>query len=572
MIQRAQWLQRISDPGQVSHLAQTLSITPFLARLLVGRGLQDPSQAHLFLNGNLKDLPDPFLMKGMETAARRIVRAIAAHEKILIYGDYDVDGTTGTSLLLLFFRDIGVTVDFYIPNRLREGYSLQKEALQKIRADGVTLLITVDNGISALSEARFAAELGIDLIITDHHQILPDGLPQALAILNPQQSDCDYPGKEICGTGVAFNLMIALRAILRREGYFADRTEPPLNHYLDLVALATVADVVPLIGVNRIFVKTGLQILGRTQWPGLKALLEVSGLHDDLTASHLGFRLGPRLNACGRLYDASTGVKLLTTRDAAEARRLAGELNAANEERQQIEKLILEEAIDDVEHLPDLQTRLGIVLYRPQWHPGVIGIVASRLVEKYCRPFVVLGTDGTRLKGSARTCGPLNLVETLGDCAAHLLKYGGHRAAAGVTVDPCQHENFSRSFDVAVSKRVTDEDLRPVLKTDAEVEELAELETYYEDISRLSPFGQNNPQPLFQIKGAKPCQSRVLAQKHVKFFLELKGRQVESIAFGRAGDVEGLLNPQNRFVFSIDRNLYQGRSTLQLIIRDFAPL
>lgn len=551
-------------PETVDKLATEMGVSPLVARLLINRGVNSAEQAHSFLFDSLKDLPNPFLFKDMNRAVDRIIQAIHTKEGIVIYGDYDVDGTTSTSLLLLFFQDLGFPVRFYIPHRMKEGYSLNSEALKRLKQEGASVVITVDNGIAAQKEAEVARELGIDLIITDHHEV-PPHLPSAYAVINPLQEECAYPAKVICGCGVAFNLALALRQKLREQGYFATRPEPNMKKYLDLVALATVADVVPLTGINRVFVRVGLQEMEHTSRPGLQALKEVAGV-ESVKASDLGFRLGPRVNACGRLYDASTGVRLLTSSRVEEARLLAKELDAANRERQVLEEKILHAALAQVATDPLSQTRWSHVLYHQDWHPGVVGIVASRLVSRLHRPVIVLGQDGDSIKGSARSYGGLNLVQALRNCSSLLLRCGGHKAAAGLTLQPQNFDAFKKAFEEEVASSLSADDCIPRLEIDDWLDPSAINLKLLQDISQLAPFGQGNREPLFALRGILPLYPKIVGEKHLKFNVTTRDNTLSAMAFGMA-DFWPLPSSVN-LAFACELNTYQGRNTVQLNIKD----
>lgn len=508
------WLLQSCDEDIARHLEGQLGVSPILARLLAQRNIRDVEAAERFLQPSLAHLPEPELLLGMDKAVARLLRALRDKEKIVIYGDYDVDGTTATALLTEFFQDLGAEVDYYIPHRLREGYSLNAGALKKIREQGAKVVITVDNGISAVAEAEVARDLGLDLIVTDHHEI-PPRLPEAFAILNPKQAGDAFPGKELAGVGVAFYLLIALRKALREAGMLGDR-EPNLRRALDLVAVGTVADMAPLKGVNRILVREGLKVLSRTARPGLKALKEVAGVDGEVSADQVGFRLGPRINAVGRLDDAAFGVKLLLSRSEAEALELARRLDRANIERQDLEDEIAREACARVEAERLFERRRSLVLFHEDWHPGVVGIVASRLVEKYYLPSIVLSRDKDGLKGSARSIRNLNLVETLRDCSEHLSKFGGHYYAAGLSLARERLEAFSDAFDAAVRSRLKDEDFQPSLKLDADSRLAAIDAALLEEIRRLEPFGLGNPEPVLRLSGLRVRESRIVGEKHLR--------------------------------------------------------
>ena len=371
-------------------LSHQLGISPLLTQLLTARNITTPEEAEVFLSPKLSDLHSPFLMRDMEKTVKRISKAIKSQEEIVLYGDYDVDGVTGVSILLLFLRDAGARVSFFIPDRVEEGYGLHKEALKRIKEEGAKLVITVDCGTADVEQVKFAKQQGMEVIITDHHEV-PDVLPPAYAVLNPRQGDCGFPFDALAGVGVVFNLLMALRRTLKDNGFWAGRSVPNLKAYLDLVALGTIADVVPLIGENRILVKYGLKELTQGSRIGIKALKQVCGLADSVITSYLvAFRLAPRINAPGRLSRARRSVMLLTTEDHQEAHEIALTLEQENTQRQQIENRILKESCALIEADPTLKENKLIVLASPEWHPGVIGICASRLLDRYCKPSLLI--------------------------------------------------------------------------------------------------------------------------------------------------------------------------------------
>lgn len=561
-----QWSVKPIHKEEAESLSRQLQISPLIAQLLINRDIREVTKVEEFLFHSLKNLPNPFELKDMDKAVSRIVEAIQKKEKAVVYGDYDVDGTTATALLLRFFREIGYPIDFYIPHRLKEGYSLNEQAVRELHKKGAKVIITVDNGIMAMEEALLIKELGMDLIITDHHEV-PDSLPVAHAIVNPHRKDCAYPSKEICGAGVAFNLVMALRQKLRAMNFFREIEEPNLKKYLDLVALATVADVVPLTGANRILVKYGLQQINATLWPGLRALKEVSAVKGNVTATHLGFRLGPRLNACGRLYDATMGVELLISDDDEKALEIAAKLDSANRERQDLEKQIYRQAVDLLEKDPHRSQRMGHVLYQKGWHPGVLGIVASRLAERYCRPFILLGQDGERLKGSARSYGGLNLIDALRSCDKWLIKCGGHKAAAGLSLYLDKLEDFQQNFEREVQSKLSEEHCIPRMKIDAELN-LGEIDLrLLDELKLLEPFGQGNPEPLFCLKATQSRGGRVVGERHLKFQVEKENKRADAIAFGMAEQTE-MLKHSVDVAFICQLNEYRGLKSVVLNVRD----
>src|SRR5438270_3556810 len=388
-----------------SRLASALGVPAALGRVLWARGYREPAEAERFLEPRFEHLPNPFELKGIDAAVSRLQRALLQGEPICVYGDFDVDGVTSTALLVSVLRKLGGKVDFYVPHRLVEGYGLNVQQLEKLAARGTRLVVRADCGVTAVAEVEAAARLGLDVVVIDHHTASQD-LPRAVAILNPHQPGCTFPGRELAAVGVAFHLLLALRKRLREQGWFSQqRPEPNLREALDLVALGTIADVVPLTGPNRVLVHFGLRELAQGRRIGVLALKSVAQLTGEVTAGDVGFRLGPRINAAGRLDDASVGVRLLLTEDAREARKLAEELDRANTERQDLQARIVGEAIAHAEALGPPERRRTLVVSSPGWHPGVVGIVASRLVEKFHRPALVIAEEGGVARGSGLSVG-----------------------------------------------------------------------------------------------------------------------------------------------------------------------
>jgi single-stranded-DNA-specific exonuclease len=526
---------QVSEPLEdgASKLASALELHPLAARILCSRGITTPEAAQAFLSDRLVDLPDPFRMKGMPGAVERLLRALRTEEKITLWGDYDVDGVCSTSLLSLFLREVGGKVATYIPHRLGEGYGLNLEAIERIAQDGTRVLVTLDCGITSVSEIARAKALGLDVVVVDHHQV-PETMPPADAILNPHQPGCEYPTRHLCAAGVAFNLCMGLRKRLREVGAFSSRREPNLRSLMDLVALATVADVVPLTGANRILVKTGLEELTQARRPGVRALKEVAGLGADapVSSGQVGFRLGPRINAAGRMDDASVGLRLLCSDSLEEARALAEQLDRANAERQTVEQGILDDALAQAELQKNAR---GLVLHSDGWHPGVIGIVASRVVERFHRPTILVAVRDGMGRGSARSIEGFHLVEALHQCAEHLAKYGGHKAAAGLSIEPERIPAFVARFAEIAGERLTDQDLVPRCRIDAVVSLREVDERAVEAIGRLGPFGHGNPEPVFASRRLV-AHPRLLANKrggagHLKLSIE-GAPQLDAIGFG----------------------------------------
>ena len=533
------WPEADVEGAAASVLSRELGLHPVAARVMANRGYRTPDAAKSFLDDALTGLPDPFRMKGLPAAVERLVRAIREQERVTLWGDYDVDGVCSTALLTTFLRDVGLEARTYIPHRLGEGYGLNVGAIEKLAAEGTRLLVTLDCGITSHAEIAKANALGLEVIVVDHHAV-PETMPPAVAVLNPLQPGCEYPTKWLCAGGVTFNLCMALRKSLREGGWFSvvKRAEPNLKQLLDLVALATVADVVPLTGANRILVRHGLEILTAGVRPGVRALKEVAQLSGArITAGHVGFRLGPRINAAGRLDDASVGLQLLLSKDVERARPLAQKLDAANAERQQIERAMLQGAIDQAQGFVDQGAR-GLVLAQEGWHPGVVGIVASRVVERFHRPTVLIGSHDGVWRGSARSIEGFHLYDALKTCEHHLAKFGGHKAAAGLSIDPARLDAFRESFHAVTGARLSDEQLIPRQRIDAVVQPKELDVKAVEALQTLAPFGMGNPEPVLGSRRVV-TSPRVLENKqpglagHLKLTLE-PAPQLDCIGFGFA--------------------------------------
>ena len=505
-------------------LGSELSLPSVVAKVLVARGYRTPAEAKKFLSDSLTELPDPFTMKGLPQAVERIVQAILTKEAVTLYGDYDVDGVSSTALLTTFLRQVGLEVRTYIPHRLEEGYGLNRAAIERLAAEGTRLLITLDCGITSHAEIERANSLGVNVIVVDHHAV-PEVMPPAVAVLNPLQPGCDYPTKWLCAGGVTFNLCMGLRKTLRERGFFEGKQEPNLKQLLDLVALATVADVVPLTGANRILVTHGLKELTAGRRPGVRALkdvAEVGGL--EITAGTVGFRLGPRINAAGRLDDASVGLQCLLARDYETALPLARALDSANQERQQIERNMLNGAIEQAEAAVARGVR-GLVLSSPDWHPGVVGIVASRIVERFHRPTILIGVHEGMGKGSARSIENFHLYDAIKSVSAPLARFGGHKAAAGLSIDPARLAEFTLAFETVAGERLDDAALIPRCRIDALVSPSELTEEAVEALQKLAPFGMGNPEPVLALR-RQVASPRVLQNKkpglpgHLKLTLE----------------------------------------------------
>ena len=545
------------DPSLVQKIERGLDLPPVVAKLIAQRGF-DVEGARRFLHPSLEELHDPFLLKDMELAVDRILLAIRRGEKIFIYGDYDVDGTTGTALLLRSIKELGGDCEFYIPHRLREGYGLSQEGIREIHERGARVVITVDCGVTAYEEVKFARDLVLDVIVTDHHELrsASGGLPHALAILNPKQRGDPYPYKDLAGCGIAFKLA---------EGLFHRIGRDPKGVYrhLDLVALATVADIVSLTGENRIYSRYGMQALEKTEKPGLRALLTVCGIGKiEINSYHIGFILGPRINAMGRLASAEDTIRLLTTKDEEEGMELAKRLDKENRLRREIEEKILEEALKEVEGM-DLSKKKGIVLARQGWHEGVIGIVASRLVEKYHRPTILIALDGDRGKGSGRSIVGFHLFNALLQCGEELITFGGHEGACGLTLHVEQVESFQRKFEEVAISEISDEALKPRIFIDSEIRFREIDKSLFLALKGMEPFGPKNPRPLFLLREVEVVgHPGIVGDGHLKFRIREEGHVLSVMGYGLASYLPAIQDRRHRIslVFSLNENEFlEGR-------------
>lgn len=559
------WTPRfeISDVQELNSYAHDLGLSKLVAKILLGRQLSR-KEAEGFLSAGLSNLPSPFLLPDVEKAVERLETAIRLKETIAVHGDYDVDGVSGTALLISILQELGGQVEFFIPSRLRDGYGLSAEALRSAANRNVKVLVTVDCGISAFDEAHLASQLGMDLIITDHHQPHSE-LPEALAIVNPMRSDSTFPFKELAGVGVAFFVMIALRKTLRDSGWFSNRKEPDLRQFLDLVALGTIADLVPLQGVNRIMCRQGLELMQIAPREGLFALKDVASIKN-ISSGTIGFQIAPRLNAAGRMQDASIAVELLLERDKSKAQRMARKLDQWNLERRNLENETFEQALTDIQEISGFFTH-SIVLAREGWHSGVIGIVASRIVELFHRPTVLIALDGQTGRGSARSIHGFHLSEAFQACNQNLLTYGGHAMAAGLTLEKHQLKMFSHAFESYARKAINQNDLIPKIHYDGllsmEDIDLSSLEQLME----LSPFGMKNPEPKMLLESVHIEDVQKLQGGHLRFTVIQDQLNIQGIAFGMmdrevefSGEVDLLVSPQINF--------FGGKKNIQLRVVD----
>ena len=569
MLKKRWKIREVEEQNSITSLAESLNISDVLAKLLVQRGIKNFSEAKKFFRPSLDTLHDPFLMDGMEVATKRVIQAITENQPICIYGDYDVDGTCATALLYMFLKELDANVAFYIPKRLTEGYGLSKEGLDAIKTQKETaLLITVDCGITAIEETEYANKLGMDVIICDHHQPKED-IPNALAVLDPLKPGCNYPFNYLSGAGVAFKLA---QGIAEKIG----KREMPFK-YLDLVALAGAADIVPLADENRILVKEGLDKINSNPRPGIEALIESSSLQPgNLNSGQIVFTIAPRINAVGRLGDAERAVELLITKNKAEALELATVLEKENYARRKIDVDTFDNALQLVENSIDLDNELAIVLHQEEWHPGVIGIVASRLVEKYYRPTIMLTTIDGIAKGSARSISNFNIYEALQKCEDMLIHFGGHQAAAGLAVEIEKVKEFKEKFNQIVKESIKEEDLLPEILIDAQIKLSEITPKFLRILDQFSPFGPENMRPVFLSQGVEVYNNpRLVGNKHlIACFKQSNNDKIfDSIGFNLGEYLDLISDKKNKFdiVYSIDKTVRDGRTYPQLRIKDLKP-
>ncbi len=561
IISRMKWEIGRVDAAEAEALAGELGLSAVLAGMLIRRGFGDPAAARAFLDPSLRDLPSPFLLPDMEQAVERLVAALGAGEIIAVYGDYDADGLTATALLTGFFESLGARVLTYVPHRLDEGYGLNTEAIESLARAGARVVVTVDCGVTGHEAALRARALGVDLIVTDHHQV-PEELPEALAVIDPQRPGSRFPQAELAGVGVAFFLAGGVRQALRERGLLTAAVQPELAPLLGLVAVGTIADVAPLTGVNRILVSCGLGHLAVPDRPGLAALKEMCNITagSPVSARDVAFLLAPRLNAAGRLDSPLPGLELLLTRDPETARSYAELMERLNRDRRRMQADMVREAVEMVE-ASGAGPGQAIVLAREGWHRGVLGLAASKLVELYYRPAIMLGLENGRASGSGRSIPGFNIYEALKGCSDLLLRFGGHEQAAGLSLDAALTGELARAFTSQAAARLTEADLTRKLEVEAELT-LDDLNNgLAAELSRLAPFGEGNREPVFAVRGLTPLSCGVVGGKHLKMCLGLDGRVLETIGFNLGDRLSGL-GPKVAVAVQRHSSTYQGRTTL----------
>ncbi len=554
-----------------SPLAKTLSLEAalplLLAQLLINRGVKQVDGVRAFLSPKLALIANPMELKDMDQAVAMILRAIENRERITIYGDFDADGVTATALLVRFFSHLELPVSYYIPNRLVEGYGLNEEALRRIAEEGTGLLITVDCGISNMGEVALARDLGMDVVVTDHHQV-PEDFAPLCPVVNPHRPDSLFPFKNLAGVGLAFFLAVALRAALRQKGWFMGQPEPDLRTVLDLVALGTVADMVPLQGQNRILVTAGLERMHHSFCPGLEAIATMASIVPaEITPYDIAFRIAPRLNASGRLGSAEMCVAVLTTDHVETARAMAAQLEAMNRDRQSIERGIFEHIESELSSKGISDDRRTLIFCGHGWHRGVLGIVASKLAEKYHRPVLVLSVQDGLAVGSGRSIPGFNLYEALRRLRPLLKRFGGHQHAAGLALELSHMKEFSEQLETLARERLSPEDLVRAVEIDGEasLEEMT-IETLGL-LKALEPFGPGNPEPLLLARSVQVIESRVVGDKHLKLKVRQNGAAVEAIGFGLS-EHHSLLGKRVNLVFTPEIDRWQGLEKVQLRLVD----
>ena len=558
-------IKEVEDELAVKDLADSLNISIVLARLLVERDIKTFDQSKNFFRPSTDSFHDPFMMDGMEAATYRLIQALTENQLITIYGDYDVDGTCATAILYMFLKELDANVEFYIPKRLTEGYGISSQAIDQVKSRNTSLLISVDCGITAIEETAYANKLGIDVIICDHHQP-KDTIPDALAVLDPLKPSCNYPFKYLSGAGVAFKLA---QGLAERIG----KRDMP-NKYLDLAALAGAADIVSLTDENRVIVSEGLNQINESPRPSVEALMEVSHLKPgSLNSGQIVFTIAPRINAVGRLGDAERAVKLLITEDKNEALELAQELENENYERRKIDVDTFESAIQIVEDTLDLENDRAIILHNEEWHPGVIGIVASRLVEKYYRPTILFTTIDGIAKGSARSISGLDIYEAIQKCEEHLIHFGGHRAAAGLAIEIENLSEFKTRFNEIVRSSVTQEDLMPEILIDSSLSFSEITPKFLRVLDRFAPFGPGNMRPVFVSENVTVSNTpRIVGKNHLICSLQQNGsgRLFDCIGFNMGQFYDTIINSNGDLsvVYTIDKMVRNDKIFPQFRLKD----
>ena len=563
------WIIQDTSKEEIQSLTSSLGVTPVVAGMLWRRDLRTMDDARNFFNPSISHLHDPFLMLNMRKAVDEISNCLENNWPIMVYGDYDVDGTTAASLLHLFLQSLGAKSEFYIPDRNIEGYGVSHKGIDYAEEIGAKLIITCDCGITAVEQTEYARGKNINMMITDHH--IPDEeMPKAIAILNPKQDNCEYPNKNLCGAGVAFKLT---QAIAQDRGLSKEQA----LQFLDLAAIGTAADIVKVTGENRIIVGEGLKLISQGLRPGIKALKKVAGItRDEVTVADVLFGLGPRINAVGRLGEAMRAVRLMTASTQAEAKELSAVLNSENEARKTVEGKIFDEAVRLSNAKYDPREKRSLVLYQEGWHHGVIGIVASKLKERYFVPTVIIAVNDGVGKASARSISGFDLHAAFSKCSDLLLSFGGHTMAAGMSIDPANLEAFEQRFQEVAQELVTEEMMRPRLKIESIIEFSDVNSQLMETLRRLAPYGPGNMRPMFASQNLEIVgypRPKIVGKNHLKFKVRQGRTVLDAIGFGMAEALELLYaNKPLEMAFVLAENEWQGRKTIQLELKDIRVL
>lgn len=553
---------------EIKSFRETLNIHPVLLKLLLHRGIDSYEKAKSFFRPNLKEIHDPYLMKDMEKAVERIDQAINDGEKIMVYGDYDVDGTTAVALMHHFLSQYYSEVAFYIPDRYKEGYGISYTGIDYALEEGYTLMVALDCGIKANEKIKYAQDKGLDFIICDHHTP-GDFLPDAIAVLDPKRKDCLYPFKELSGCGVGFKLCQALLNHWRRD-------ESEVFQYLDLLAISIAADMVPLIDENRILCSLGLKSIAHSQKPGIQSLLKTSKINGEVSTSDIGFKIGPRINAAGRMDHGKKAVELLVSDDGDFTDYGSEEMELANEDRKKEQEKTLLEAIEQIESWPDFKDRKSIVVYKETWHKGIVGIVASKLVDIFYKPTIVLTKSGEKVAGSARSVKDFSIYNALLNSSENLIQFGGHMYAAGMTLKEDKVEMFRNDFEEEVKSTIKENQLYPEIEIESAITLGTITPNFHKILKDMGPFGQDNPSPIFSAQGVFDTGgARQVGDNHLKLNLNDGTAEISfpAIGFSLASHLDGFVQGGKfDIAFSIEENEYFGRKSIQLDIKDIRPV
>jgi single-stranded-DNA-specific exonuclease len=564
------WRLREGDKDVQNLLIHELGLSSIISRILISRDIVDIDNARRFLSPSLRDLHNPFLMQDMGKAVDRLIQAIYRKEKIVIYGDYDADGITSVVVLLHFIRQIHNDVSYYIPDRITEGYGVNREAVERLRSEETSLIITVDCGISDHEPIAYARKFGIDTIILDHHEV-SDTLPDAVAAVNPNRADCQFPFKNLAAVGIVFNFLIALRSTLRREGFWTNVHYPNLKEYLDLVALGTIGDIAPLVDENRVFAKMGLDLMTEDKRIGISALKIVSGIeHQVIDSSKASFCLIPRINAAGRIASSRISVELLLSENPEQADGLARQLDGFNRKRQAMEKVIFNELLEQVGDQFE-SGKIGPLVYASHnWHPGVIGIVASRMVDRFGRPAILISLKDGIGKGSGRSVADFNIYQGLKSCETLLLSYGGHRYAAGISIREEDIDKFSALLKEIVYKNGMITDFTAYTTIDAQCSLTDINHELLSQFDQLAPFGNKNPEPVLCVRNVSVASPSIVGNNHLKMRVSSDGVSRNSIWFSNGQFLHELSAAILDIVFTPQINIWNGSSDIQLKMKDVA--